>query len=121
MALAYFELKNTDMNCLNKGESEEFSNRRVVLSASMLRIQGKDTGMFAATTRSDASVFWYWPTSVVPPVLVERFVGESTMEPELMEFELTLLMLTGELRKLCNDALCNACMAVSPETREKHL
>ncbi len=48
MALAYFELKSVDMNCLNEGEAEEMSRRRVVLFEAMLRIQAKDTGKFAA-------------------------------------------------------------------------
>ncbi len=61
---------------------------------------------------------------MVPPVLVERFIdakGEPVMEPELMEFELTLLMFIGELLKICNDALRNACMDMSREARDQHM
>ncbi len=95
-----------------------------MLFESTLKIQAKDTGKFAATTRSDASVFWFWLTSVVPPVSVERSVGangELTMESELMEFELTLLILIGQLLKVCNDAVRNACMDWSREVPDQHL
>ena len=82
-----------------------------MLFESMFRIQANDTGKFAAATRSDAPAFWCWRTSVVPPVVVEGFVGahgELTMGSGLMEFELTLLMLIGELVRVCNDVLRNA-------------
>ncbi len=120
MALAYFELKSVDMNCLNKGDAEEMSRRRVVLFEAMLRIQAEDTGKFVATTCADASVFWRWLTAMIPPALVERFIGTKggpIMELELMDFELTLLMLIGELLKVCNDALRNDCMDLSQEVR----
>ncbi len=54
LALAYFEFKSGYMNCSNQGVFEELSKRRVVLFESYLRIQAKDTGMFAATTGFNA-------------------------------------------------------------------
>ncbi len=105
-ALAYFGLSSKDFNCVNTGESAEFTRKRAITFDRMWKMQLSDYGVFAATSRNDAAVFWRWLAAALPKSLVEHLTPPVTASAEVLEFhqfELTLMMLTGELLKTCND------------------
>ena len=83
----------------------EFSNKRAAVFDRMWRLQLGDDDVFASSCRPDAAVFWRWLASAMPKSLVECLEPPITASTEIMEFyqfELTLLMLIGELLKVCN-------------------
>ncbi len=99
-ALAHFGLKDSDFNCLNAGESHENTQKRAGIFEKMMNMQLNDDGVFAATSRSDAIVFWRWLTTALPLALVDQLMSPITNSREVMErfeFELILVMLIGEL------------------------
>ncbi len=65
-----------------------------------------DDRMFAPSSRTDAAVFWRWLATVLPKSQVVHLVPPITASKEIMDFyhfELTLIMLIGELLKICNN------------------
>ncbi len=105
-ALAYFGLSSKDLNCVNTGESAEFTRKRAIIFDRMWKVQLSDDGVFAATSRNDAAVFWRWLAAALPKSLIEHLTPPVTASAEVLEFhqfELTLMMLIGELLRTCND------------------
>ncbi len=64
MVLAYFGIKSIDFESPGSAEDAKTQTRRVELLGIMLRIQKADTGLFAASNRVDALVFWRWVRSL---------------------------------------------------------
>ncbi len=105
-ALAYFGLSSKDFNCTNTGESVELTRKRAIVFDRMWKTQFSDDVVFAATSRSDAAVFSRWLAAALPKSLIEHVTPPVTASGEILEFhqfELTLIMLIGELLKTCND------------------
>ncbi len=63
LALAYFSVSSKDFNCLNTGDSAEFTRKRATIFDRMWKMQLSNDGVFAATSRTDAAVFWRWLAS----------------------------------------------------------
>ncbi len=65
-ALTYFGLSSKDFNCVNTGESAEFTKKRAIVFGRMWKMQLSDDGVFAASSRNDAAVFWRWLAAALP-------------------------------------------------------
>ncbi len=119
--LAYFGLSSKNFNCTNTGESVEFTRKREIVFDRMWKTQLSDDGVFAATSRTDAAVFWRWLAAALPKSLVELLTPPVTASGEVLEFhqfELTSIILIEELLKICKDT--ERATSVSQPRAQRH-
>ena len=97
--LAYFGMKETDLNFWSEDEEATVVERRTELYSMLLEVLKRDDGLFALSSSSLAQIGLRWLAFIIPVKLWDQFVpeqGASVKSPIRLGFELKLSLLIAK-------------------------